>query len=59
MADVLRTPTEWMDIKHPDLVIYDPDGWRGPNGRSFDDPISEAEFDRRYPMCTIMTRKHG
>lgn len=53
MSDVLRTPDAWMRIKHPDKAIYDPDGWRGPNGRSFDDPITEAEFDRRYIQCTI------
>jgi hypothetical protein len=46
-----------MLIKHPDRDIYDPDGWRGPNGRSFDDPITEEEFDRRYIQCTIGPRR--
>lgn len=52
----LHTPDEWMDLKHPELDIYDPDGWRGINGRSYDDPITESEFDRRYIECTIGPR---
>jgi hypothetical protein len=46
-------PAEWMERKHPDMRIADPDGWRGPEGRPFEDPITEKEFDRRYGMCTI------
>jgi hypothetical protein len=50
-ADTLRTPDEWAN----DLGIHilDPDGWRGPNGRNFSDPIAADEFDRRVWMCTI------
>ena len=50
---VLRTPDEWLALKHPNLTVMDPDGWRGQNGRPWTDPISEAEFNRRLPYCTV------
>lgn len=49
----LRTPEEWLNLKHPNLHVIDPDGWRGVNGKPWDQPISEEEFDRRLPWCTI------
>jgi hypothetical protein len=50
---IFRTPSEWLVLNYPGLAVYDPDGWRGPNGRSWDDPISEAEFEERFVRCTI------
>lgn len=52
-SSTLRTPEEWMALKHPTEAIWDPDGWRGPRGRPFTDPIDEAEFNWRYVQCTI------
>lgn len=49
----LRTPDEWMAIKHPNGCILDPDGWRGSNGRPMTDAITEEEFDWRYAECTV------
>ena len=51
--EVLRTPEEWIAIKHPGKFVMDPDGWRGPNGRPFTDRISEAEFTRRFLRSTV------
>jgi hypothetical protein len=59
MPETLLTPTEWMRIKHPNMDVYDPDGWRGPNGRPWGDAISEAEFDLRYLECTIGPRRRA
>lgn len=52
-SPVLRTPDEWLALNHPNLTVMDPDGWRGPKGRPWTDPISEAEFNRRLPYCTV------
>jgi hypothetical protein len=52
-SDDLRTPDEWLMLKHPNLKVYDPDGWRGLSGRPWTDPISEDEFDQRLVRCTI------
>jgi hypothetical protein len=52
-SEVLRTPAEWLRLKHPALRIHDPDGWRGVAGRPWDDQISEPEFDRRLQRCTV------
>lgn len=53
---VLRTPAEWMSIKMPGRFIANADGWRGQNGRSFDDPISEEEFWQRSMSSTLGLR---
>lgn len=54
MSDpVLRTPDEWLALKHPRLRVHDPDGWRGEAGRPWTDAISEDEFDSRLVSCTI------
>jgi hypothetical protein len=49
---VVQKPSEW--AKEQRIVIIDPDGWRGKDGRDFEDPISEAEFERRKMISTIM-----
>lgn len=51
---VLRTPDEWLALKHPGLKVMDPDGWRGVNGRPWTDRISEAEFGQRLPYCSVI-----
>lgn len=45
------TPSEWCD--QLGARILDADGWAGPDGRPFGDPITRAEFDRRLMRCTI------
>ncbi len=53
MTAVLRTPKEWQVLTG--ITIMDPDGWRGINSsRSFDDPISEEEWNQRMAVSTIM-----
>jgi hypothetical protein len=52
-SEALRTPEEWLALKHPNLQMRDPDGWRGLSGRAWTDPISEAEFEQRLIRCTI------
>jgi hypothetical protein len=53
---VLRTPEDWQR-QLPDVEILDPDGWRGPNGRPWDEPITEAEYLRRRALCTVTSPK--
>ena len=53
---VLQKPSEW--AKKLGIVILDPDGWRGKDGRDFEDPISEAEFERRKVISTIMQNNY-
>lgn len=48
----LKTPDEWQRLI-PDIVIRDPDGWRGPGGRPWDDPITRSEYLERRNRCTI------
>lgn len=46
----LKTPTEWCRLEG--VEILDADGWRGPDRRDFDDPITLAEFRARLATCT-------
>ena len=48
--EIVKTPEEWCRIKG--IEIIDPDGWSGPDGRSWEDCICETEFDRRAIRCT-------
>lgn len=50
MNDELRTPQEWCDLLG--ARVMDPDGWRD-GTRSWNEPITKAEFDRRLNVCTI------
>lgn len=52
----LKTPDEWQRLI-PDVRIVDSDGWRGPGGRSWDDPITRAEYLERRNRCTVTTRE--
>lgn len=56
MTDDLRTPENWCELL--DARILDPDGWRGPDGRDWNDPIDRKEFDRRYKRCTVDLRRY-
>jgi len=45
----LLTPVEW---EHQlSIKVLDPDGWRE-DGKSYDDPVDEAEFRRRAALST-------
>lgn len=48
---ILRKPSEWAALDH--IQILDPDGWRSPNEKDFDIPISEEEWHERSMRCTI------
>ncbi len=50
MAD-LKKPVEWQ--VEFGLVIVDADGWRGKDGKSFDEPISREEFQKRMMISTV------
>jgi hypothetical protein len=47
---VLKTPDDW--CRTQGVQVLDPDGWRGRNGRPWEDPISLAEFQERLVTCT-------
>lgn len=49
-ATPVRRPAEWADALR--FTIHDPDGWRN-DGKSFDEPVTAEEFDRRAQICTI------
>lgn len=48
--NALKTPAEWCLLEG--VEILDPDGWRGHNGRPWEDPITLAEFRERLIACT-------
>lgn len=51
----LHTPEEWSVRKI--VRVLDPDGWRH-DGKSWDEPITEAEFDERAGMSTTGPADH-
>ena len=50
--EVLKKPEEWLAEVYPGAAILDPDGWRN-DGKSFDEPITCGDFERRFQACTI------
>lgn len=50
---VLRTPADWLALRHPGIEILDPDGWRGPGAPPFDRPLTYEEFWPRFVRCTL------
>lgn len=56
VEDVLHTPDEWCEILSAEIA--DPDGWRSPNYKDWDEPITKDEFDERLLKCTINMRKY-
>ena len=46
----LRLPEAWVEFEG--IEILDPDGWRE-DGKSYDEPISHAEFLERAYRSTI------
>lgn len=53
-AQELKTPDEWQRLI-PEVRIVDSDGWRGPGGRPWDDPITRSEYLQRRNRCTVTT----
>lgn len=49
-----KTANEWLAEYYPNIVIYDPDGWREGDGITMDTPITLADFERRLNMSTIL-----
>lgn len=54
---LLRTPDEWCRLEG--VEILDADGWRGRNGRPWEDPITLAEFKTRLVVCTMRHKIGG
>jgi hypothetical protein len=54
MSTEERTPDEW--CVEFNVMILDPDGWRGADDPPFTQPISRREFQRRLAMSTIGPR---
>jgi len=48
---VLKTPEQWSE-KYK-VLILDPDGWRGVDSPSWDEPITEEDFVERMSVSTI------
>lgn len=46
----LKTPETWMT--ELGIEILDPDGWRSPTAKDWDEPITRAEFEERAATCT-------
>ena len=51
-----RTPSEWEQVKG--IEVLDPDGWRA-DRKSWDDPISEKEWEKRISLSTVSNRSTG
>jgi hypothetical protein len=47
----LRTPDEWG--REFGVRVVDPDGWRGKDGRDWNDSISREEYERRMVLSTV------
>lgn len=52
MTEELRRPDTW--AASCGITILDPDGWRGRNGRPWEDAISWLEFRHRAIQSTLM-----
>lgn len=52
----LFSPDEWCRITG--TRVLDPDGWRGRNGRPWDEPITLAEFRERASRSTQEMRTY-
>ena len=54
MSEILKTPEEWSVIF--DVLILDPDGWRGKGDPAWDEPITREDFRTRMWMSTVGPR---
>lgn len=55
-----KSAYEWMAFLYGrDDLILDPDGWRENDGVELETPITKAEFNRRFNLCTtyLLLRK--
>jgi len=52
--NIKRLPIEWQAID--EIVVIDADGWRCDN-KSWDDPITRFEWDKRKSQSTIRPKK--
>lgn len=48
----LKLPNAWED--QFGVIVLDPDGWRGANGKSWDEPITSDEFWHRMAQSTTI-----
>lgn len=49
--EILRTPEEWSEIFN--VIILDPDGWRGSQYKDWNEPLTREEFSERLWVSTI------
>ncbi len=57
MEEVLKLPREW--AREDGIRVLDADGWMGKDGRSWFEPISREEFDRRVAISTVGPWKYS
>lgn len=55
MGAELHTPDMWQVITG--VTVLDPDGWRSPNAKSWYEPISREEFERRVITSTVSIKR--
>lgn len=53
MDEIKKTPDEWSE--EDGIYVLDDDGWRR-DGKSFDEPITRAEYKKRLIGSTVDAR---
>jgi hypothetical protein len=56
VATDLRKPIEWEKVS--DVWIRDPDGWRGDDAPSVDEPLTWDDFAQRQMRCTVESKDY-
>jgi hypothetical protein len=51
IEQILKTPSEWQK-EMPEVIIIDIDGWRLPDAKDWNEPITRAEYLTRRSFCT-------
>lgn len=48
----MKLPSDWED--EFGVIVLDPDGWRGKDHKSWDEPITRDEFWHRMVQSTVI-----
>lgn len=51
IEQILKTPSDWQK-EMPEAIIWDCDGWREPNYKNWNEPITKKEYLTRRAQCT-------
>jgi hypothetical protein len=51
LKSILKKPSEWQK-EMPEVIIWDSDGWRLPDAKDWNEPITRAEYLTRRSFCT-------